>query len=248
MKFSNRLKEIARCIANAAAREGRPVSNLSIRRDMQEYFLKGLKDEISIRMKNTGADFDTTILEAREIERKLETSEEINYGLNNAKVLLTNEAIIPQTPVESIATNEPLRQRKQCQVCDRIGHEAKECYKVIGYPSRGNYGQRRQSQAYSHQTSPSPAREKKRCFKCNQFGHLKRQCPQYQQPIVNNQTMQSLLGQLQGLLLNNNQMSIPQNAPQNIPMNLLQQIPASMLPQVMSPGNEGQKNDGRTSA
>ena len=79
---------------------------------MQEYFLKVLKDEILIRMKNTGADFDTTILEAREVERKLEKSEEINYGVNNAKVLVANEAVIPQTPVESIATNEPLRQRK----------------------------------------------------------------------------------------------------------------------------------------
>ena len=76
---------------------------------------------------------------------------------------------------------------------------------------------------------------------------MKRQCPQYQQPIVNNQTMQNLLGQLQGLLLNNNQTTMPQNTPQHIPMNLLQ-IQQSMLPQVMLPGNEVQKNDGRTSA
>ena len=93
--------------------------------------------------------------------------------------------------------------------CDRIGHEAKECWKVIGYPSRGNYGQRPLFQSNSHQSSPSPTREQKRCFKCNQYGHMKKQCPQYQQPIVNNQTMQNLLGQLQGLLLNNNQTTMP---------------------------------------
>ena len=175
-------------------------------------------------MKSTPRDFDDAISEARDIERELETLEE-NYAGDNRIFYAT------ETPV--VENREPYaRLNKTCQICEKNGHEARECWKYVGHPNR-------QRQAFSPQPASFVPGEPRKCYGCGQVGHIRRSCPKRRQPMTN------LLQQLQGLM----QQPQAQIAPQTISPELLQQIPQALRAQNTSGmplGMEIQKNENRT--
>jgi hypothetical protein len=58
--------------------------------------------------------------------------------------------------------------RKKCTVCHKLGHEAANCYKVVGYPQ--NHASNNAGAANSGQQAPRV------CFRCGRSGHVAASC------------------------------------------------------------------------
>lgn len=196
--FSNRIRDAGITMAEAAIQEGRSVTSQSIKDDMVEYFWRGLRDRIKIRVETKPRDLDEAVIEARRVEQRIgkETEDE-----KEDRILMTTET--PVANPDLMARLESLLNAKPtCQICGKRGHLAKECWQLIGPPNRRPSGpvrpQRQQMGSGTEQIGQpqayDPARDSRRCFGCGQIGHIRYNCPDRQHQ-GQNQRLQQERGQ-----------------------------------------------------
>lgn len=157
---------------------------------MVVYFWRGLSDRITIRCEKRPSNLDDAVIEARKVEQRIGPEKEEK---KEDRILLTREAPVP----EKTAQDKPT-----CQFCEKKGHSAKDCWKIVGGPNRGPTNQRQFSGPPSRAGSVRMGHQRfynqrgpKRCYSCGQTGHLRYDCPLEQQRPASQQQNRPTQGQ-----------------------------------------------------
>ena len=183
VSFANRIKAAGIDMKEAATQEGRPINSESIKRDMVEYFWRGVQDRIKTRVERRPRDIDEAVVEARKVEQQI--GKEI-MNKPDDRILVTRETPASNPDIRAAWGKSNGQIKPDCQFCGRRGHIARECWKIIGKPNQTaqrTYEPRVQ-QGRTTRQSASPQRkfigagDPRRCFGCGKEGHIRSNCPE----------------------------------------------------------------------
>ncbi|XP_043476414.1 uncharacterized protein LOC122507655 [Leptopilina heterotoma] len=176
LTFANRIRDIGtrildaqRIMTNAVVTEA---FKTETQNDIIECFKEGLLPEIEQKMTNQ-ANINNLIREAIRVEKKILAQREKRLGSSETKnqkrrEIFQAEEHNPPQPMNTNFENATVF----CQVCNRKGHSALQCYKIKTCPICNKSG---------HDAKFCRANGPEKCQICDKLGHNARTC--YQNPL-----------------------------------------------------------------